>query len=114
MPKLATGEFFRNRKLQPGEVQETEPGGLKGIIPVAGLMPALVPGMVDSCLVGLREFGTQSFNDVIFFAIDLADGFAIDEMRAGSIARSRQFFELWPTSKAHFLPNGRAPQVGEI
>ena len=23
-----------------------EPGGLKGIIPVAGLMPALVPGMV--------------------------------------------------------------------
>src|SRR5689334_9127311 len=44
MPKLATAEFFRERKLQPGEVQETEPGGLKGVIPVAGLMPALVPG----------------------------------------------------------------------
>src|ERR1700676_2474854 len=40
MPKLATAEFFRTRELQPGEVQEKDPGGLKGIIPVAGLMPA--------------------------------------------------------------------------
>src|ERR1700688_4356408 len=42
MPKLATAEFFRTRELQPGEVQEKDPGGLRGIIPVAGLMPALV------------------------------------------------------------------------
>jgi gamma-glutamyltranspeptidase / glutathione hydrolase len=114
MPKMATADFFRNRKLQPGEVMENEPGGLKGIIPVAGLMPALVPGMVESGLVALREFGTKSFGEIAASAIDLADGFAIDEMRAGSIARSRQFFELWPTSKAHFMPNGRAPNVGEI
>src|ERR1700730_6339195 len=46
MPKLATAELFRTRELQPGEVQEKDPGGLRGIIPVAGLMPALVPGMV--------------------------------------------------------------------
>jgi gamma-glutamyltranspeptidase/glutathione hydrolase len=114
MPKLATAEFFRTRKLMPGEVQEMDPGGLKGIIPVAGLMPALVPGMVDAGLLALREFGTKSFNQVIATAIDLADGFPIDEMRSGSIARSRQFFELWPTSKAHFLPNGRVPLPGEI
>ena len=114
MPKLATAEFFRTRKLMPGEVQETDPGGLKGIIPVAGLMPALVPGMVDAGLLALREFGTKSFNQVVATAIDLADGFPIDEMRSGSIARSRQFFELWPTSKAHFLPNGRVPLPGEI
>src|SRR5215469_9206030 len=44
MPKLASADFFRNRELQPFEVQEKDPGGLKGIIPVAGLMPALVPG----------------------------------------------------------------------
>jgi gamma-glutamyltranspeptidase / glutathione hydrolase len=114
MPKLATSDLFRNRKLQPGEVQETEPGGLKGVIPVAGIMPALVPGMVEAGLVALREFGTKSFNEVAASAIDLADGFSIDEMRAGSIARSREFFNLWPTSKAHFMPNGRAPNVGEI
>jgi gamma-glutamyltranspeptidase/glutathione hydrolase len=114
MPKLATGEMFRNRPLKIGEVLETDPGGLKGIIPVAGIMPALVPGMVDAELVALREFGTKSFNDVIAPAIELADGFAIDEMRAMSIAASRQFFNLWPTSKAHFLPNGQNPRVGEI
>ncbi len=100
--------------LQPGEVMETDPGGLKGVIPVAGLMPALVPGMVDAGLLALREFGTKSFNDVIASAIDLADGFAIDQMRAGSIAMSRRFFDLWPTSKAHFMPNGHVPMVGEI
>ena len=114
MPKLATAEMFRKRRLMPGEVMETDPGGLRGVIPVAGLMPALVPGMVDAGLLALREFGTKSFNDVIASAIDLADGFAIDQMRAGSIAMSRRFFDLWPTSKAHFMPNGHVPMVGEI
>jgi gamma-glutamyltranspeptidase/glutathione hydrolase len=114
MPKLATAEMFRTRKLQAGEVQEMEPGGLKGMIPVAGLMPALVPGMVDAGLLALREFGTKSFAEIAAPAIELADGFSIDEMRAGSIARSRRFFDLWPTSKAHFLPNGQVPTVGSI
>jgi gamma-glutamyltranspeptidase/glutathione hydrolase len=114
MPKLATAEMFRTRRLMPGEVLETDPGGLKGVIPVAGIMPALVPGMVEAGLVALREFGTKSFNEIIGPAIDLADGYAIDEMRANSIAASRGFFELWPTSKQHFMPNGRPPMVGEI
>src|SRR6201988_1608809 len=59
MPKLASAELFRSRRLMPFEILETDPGGLKGVIPVAGLMPALVPGMVDAGLVALREFGTK-------------------------------------------------------
>ena len=114
MPKAATSEMFRTRPLKIGEILETEPGGLKGIIPVAGIMPALVPGMVDAGLVSLREFGTKSFGEIIAPAIDLAEGFSIDEMRAQTIAASRRFFDLWPTSKAHFLPNGQAPRVGDI
>jgi gamma-glutamyltranspeptidase/glutathione hydrolase len=114
MPKLANAELFRTRPLKIGEVMETEPGGLKGIIPVAGVMPALVPGMVDAGLVALREFGTKSFGDIIAPAIELSEGFAIDEMRSQSIAYSRRFFDLWPTSKAHFLPNGQVPRTGEI
>jgi gamma-glutamyltranspeptidase/glutathione hydrolase len=114
MPKLATADFFRKRELQPGEVQEKDPGGLHGIIPVAGLMPALVPGMVDAGLLALREFGTKSFSEIVQPAIELADGLSIDEMRANTIAASRGFFSLWPTSKAHFMPNGHLPQVGEI
>jgi gamma-glutamyltranspeptidase / glutathione hydrolase len=116
MPKLATADFFRNHKLGPGEAEmmEREPGGLKGIIPVAGILPALVPSMVDAGLLALRDFGTKSFQEAIASAIEDADGYAIDELRAVSIANSRHFFELWPTSKAHFMPNGRPPQVGEI
>ncbi len=117
MPKLATAEMFRTRKLLPGETEvrgQNGETGLKGIIPVAGLMPALVPSMIDAGLVALREFGTKSFQEVIAPAIEDADGYAIDEMRANTIAASRGFFELWPTSKAHFMPNGKLPQVGEI
>jgi gamma-glutamyltranspeptidase/glutathione hydrolase len=114
MPKLATAEMFRTRRLMPFEILQMDPGGLKGVIPVAGIMPALVPGMVDAGLLALREFGTKSFQEIIAPAIELADGYAIDEMRAGSIARARRFFDAWPTSKQHFMPNGFPPSVGEI
>ena len=109
MPKLATAEMFRNRRLLPGEIQNLEPNGLKGMVPVAGMMPALVPGMLEAGLVALREYGTKSFAEVIQPAIDLAEGAPLDEMRAGSIARSRRFFEMWPTSKAAYLPPGFTP-----
>ena len=114
MPKMASAELFRNRRILAGELLALEPGGLKGIIPVAGLMPALVPGMVEAGLVALEEFGTMSFSDVIAPALDLTDGMPLDETRANSIVRSRRFFDLWPTSKAAFLPSGQMPIAGDI
>ena len=114
MPKLATAKFFMEHRPRPGEILTLDPGGLKGIIPVAGILPALVPSMVESGLVALRDFGTKSFSEAIEPAIELADGMAIDEMRSGSIARSRRFFDLWPDSKKTFLPDGRVPLPGEI
>lgn len=114
MPKAASAEFFRNRKLQAGEVQNMEPNGLRGFLPVAGLMPALVPGMVDAGLVALRDFGTKSFADVIAPAIEVADGNPLDESRLSAIRYTRQFAELWPTTKAVFLPGGQIPRLGEI
>jgi len=114
MPKMASADFFRNRRLQAGEVLAMEPGGIKGFIPVAGLMPVLVPGMVDSVLVALKEFGTKSAAAVLAPAIELADGAPMDEARASSISRSAKFFELWPTSKQLFMPGGRSPRTGDI
>ncbi len=114
MPKMATADFFRNRHMRPGEVQQIEPNGLKGMVPVAGIMPALVPGMVDAALLALREFGTKSFTEVIAPAIEAADGVPIDEQRQGSIARSNQFFDLWPTSKQVYMPGGKVPKLGEV
>jgi gamma-glutamyltranspeptidase / glutathione hydrolase len=114
MPKLATAKFFMEHRPKPGEILTLDPGGLKGIIPVAGILPALVPSVVEAGLVALRDFGTKSFSDAIEPAIELADGMAIDEMRSGSIARSRRFFDLWPDSKKTFLPDGHVPMPGEI
>jgi gamma-glutamyltranspeptidase / glutathione hydrolase len=115
MPKLASADLFRNRPLQVGEILEPpEKNGLKGMVPVAGIMCALVPGMPDAVLVALRDFGTKSFAEVIEPAIEYADGQAIDEIRAGAIEGSREFFTLWPSSMAHFIPSGKAARPGEI
>jgi gamma-glutamyltranspeptidase/glutathione hydrolase len=84
------------------------------MVPVAGLMPALVPGMVDAELVALRDYGTKSFSEAIAPAIDLADGMGIDETRAGAIERNVRFFELWPSSMRVFLPGDHVPMPGEI
>src|SRR6266853_5167923 len=93
MPKLASADLFRKRPVQLGDITFRESGEthLKGIIPDAGLMPALVPGMVDAGLVALREFGTKSFAQVIAPAIELADGYALDDMRARSFAGAAPF-----------------------
>src|SRR5450755_3171347 len=65
MPKLATAKFFMEHRPRPGEILTLDPGGLKGIIPVAGILPALVPSMVESGLIALRDFGTKSFSEII-------------------------------------------------
>ena len=115
MPKLATADFFRLHKLGADEVTDPpEPNGLKDWVPVAGILPALVPGMVEAALVTLREFGTKSFAEVVEPAIELADGFPVDEQRVSSIQRSLRFISKWPASRQVFLRNGRPPVVGEI
>ena len=114
MPKTATSQFFRERKPKPGEVQWLEPNGLKGFVPAAGLMPALVPGMVDAALLALREFGTKSLAEVMEPAIERADGTPLDELRAGTIRQTKRFFELWPTSKAVFIESAGTLRPGAI
>ncbi len=115
MPKAATADFFRHHKLGEDEFTDPpEPNGLKDWVPVAGILPALVPGMVEAALVTLREFGTKSFAEAVEPAIELADGFPIDELRVSSIQRSLRFLNKWPASRKVFLPNGRVPYVGEI
>ena len=87
---------------------------MKNWVPVAGILPALVPGMVEAALVTLREYGTKSFAEVVQPAIELADGFPIDEMRVNAIVNSVKYLEAWPDSKRTFLPNGRPRQPGDI
>lgn len=115
MPKLATADFFRNHKLTDDEIQDPpQPGGLKDWVPVIGPLSALVPGMVDAALVALEDFGTKSFSEAVEPAIELADGFGIDEFRAGTIRADVRWISKWPTSAAVFLPGGKTPRPGDI
>jgi gamma-glutamyltranspeptidase / glutathione hydrolase len=114
MPKLGTAAFFRGRKLLPGEAGVTVPEKTIGMLPVTGITPAVVPGMVEAALVALREYGTKSFAEVIAPAIELADGAAVDEIRSRSLKGGAPFMQAWPTSKKVFLPGGQAPKIGDI
>jgi len=118
MPKLATADFFRNHKLKEDEIYEPpEPNGLKDWVPVAGVLSALVPGMVDAAIVTLQNFGTKSFSEAIEPALELADGFPLDEFRANggrSIRGVMKYLALWPTSRHVYLPTGIPPRAGDI
>src|SRR5438477_13145968 len=66
MPKMATAQFFRDHKRTELEiVSPPEAGGLKNWVPVAGILPALVPGVIEGAMVTLREYGTKSFAEVV-------------------------------------------------
>ncbi len=114
-PALMTREFFLNRRVRPEFEQESRRQGRNsGPIPSYGILPALVPSMVDAGLLALREFGTRSFAQTIQPALELADGFPLDEMRARSIAGAARFLRRFPTSRKVFAPEGRLPRPSDI
>jgi gamma-glutamyltranspeptidase/glutathione hydrolase len=47
-------------------------------------------------------------------AIELADGFPIDELRVQYITTRSPIFSQWPDAARVFLPNGKAPKVGDV
>jgi gamma-glutamyltranspeptidase/glutathione hydrolase len=108
-PGKATIEFYENRKAEPWEES-----GAKPPIPGQGILAATVPGMFDGILLALETYGTKSFADVAQPAIELADGFALPEIYASYIRMNQRLLEMWPSSKAFFMPNGTPPMRGEL
>jgi gamma-glutamyltranspeptidase/glutathione hydrolase len=47
-------------------------------------------------------------------AIELADGFPVDELRVQYIKTRGSVFSQWPDAMRIFMPNGKVPQVGEM
>ena len=114
-PEKMTLEFFRSHRQDPEIIQESRRRGRDGgQIPSYGILPAIVPGMVDGGLLALRDFGTKSFQEIIQPALDLADAMPLDHMRASSIAQSVRIFRLFPTSQSVYMPGGRIPSVGSV
>src|SRR3989440_10059882 len=134
-PAKATLEFFVNRAKQRGGQGEAAtapdssatqraaageldmpsmPGGRPGLIPSTGPLSATVPAVLDACVTALDGFGTKSLAEVMQPAIELADGFPIDELRVQYITTRAPIFSQWPTAKRIFLPNGQVPKVGDV
>src|SRR5256714_4649784 len=100
-PKLATIEWYKDHN--------------GGKLPVNdSLLSATVPGCIDAWYILLDSWGTMNFAQVLSEAIDLAEnGFPVGDSFARA-ATTTQKIRKYPTSAKVYLPNGHAPQAGEI
>jgi gamma-glutamyltranspeptidase/glutathione hydrolase len=114
-PAKATREFFVNRSKQQGSADRPTMAGAKsGMIPSTGPLAATVPAVLDACVTALDQYGTKTLTEVMQPAIELADGFPIDELRVQYINTRAPIFSQWPDAKRVFLPNGAVPKVGDV
>jgi gamma-glutamyltranspeptidase/glutathione hydrolase len=86
------------------------------IVPGTGLLAACVPGMFDTWMLLLREYGTMRPSDVLTPAISYArNGHPIVERASATIATVEDLFrDHWPTSAAVYLPDGNVPPPGSM
>lgn len=103
-PTGATPEFFRQRNLR--------------YPPAYGPLAAVTPGTPGGLMVMLAEFGRLSLKDVLEPAIQMADGYAIEQQLADTIERQKGRIKEWPYSRRVLLPHlgeaREAPYPGEI
>jgi len=100
-PRLATIEWYK--KNNGGKLPQSD-----------GLLSGTVPGMVDAWYILLDHWGTMNFEKVLEQAIDLAEnGFPIGNLMARAIATSQKI-RKYPSTAKIYLPNGKAPNPGDI
>jgi gamma-glutamyltranspeptidase / glutathione hydrolase len=86
------------------------------MMPGTGLLAACVPGMFDTWMMMLRDYGTMRLADVLAPAISYArDGHPLVERANATIATVENLFrEHWPTSAAVYLRDGKVPETGTL
>ena len=103
-PTGATAEFFKKK-------------GMK-YPPEYGPLAAVTPGTPGGLMTMLAEFGTMSLKEVLAPAMQMADGYPIEQQLSNTIEREKKRLEEWPYSKLVLLPHPgeahEAPQPGEI
>src|SRR6266540_2355080 len=82
------------------------------------MLAAVTPGTPGGLMTMLAEYGTLSLKEVLGPAIQMADGYPIEEETANSIERSKARIKQWKYSPAVFLTHRgearEAPAAGEI
>jgi gamma-glutamyltranspeptidase/glutathione hydrolase len=103
-PTGATPEFFRGK-------------GMKHP-PNEGPLAALTPGTPGGLMTMLAEYGTMSLKQVLEPAMQMAEGYPIEEECSWRIQKDKEKLKQWPYSKKTLLPNlgqgYEAPRPGEI
>jgi gamma-glutamyltranspeptidase / glutathione hydrolase len=86
------------------------------MMPGTGLLAACVPGMFDTWMMLLRDYGTMRLADVLAPAIFYAgEGYPLVERANATIATVEKLFrEHWPTSAAVYLRDGKVPATGTL
>jgi len=107
-PTGATADFFRE----------------KGMVypPEYGPLAAVTPGTPGGLMVMLAEYGKLSLADVLAPAMQMAEGYPIEQSQADNMERRRDVLMQWSYSKEVFLPHlneddneqRAAPSPGEI
>ncbi len=103
-PTGATAEFFKKKGME--------------YPPEYGPLAAVTPGNPGGLMVMLAEFGTTSLKEVLAPAMEMAEGYPIEQELANSIERNKKQIKEWPYSKKILLPHlgekHEAPHPGEI
>ena len=86
------------------------------MVPGTGLLAACVPGVFDSWMLLLRDYGTIGLADALAPAIYYAShGHPLVERASATIASVADLFrEHWPTSGAIYMPTGSVPAAGTL
>lgn len=86
------------------------------MVPGTGLLAACVPGVFDSWMLLLRDYGTIPLAEVLAPAIYYAShGHPLVERASATIASVADHFrEHWPTSAAIYMPTGSVPAAGTL
>ncbi|ELR69333.1 Gamma-glutamyltranspeptidase [Fulvivirga imtechensis AK7] len=84
-------------------------------IPSHGPLPVSVPGCVDGWFEMHKKFGSLPIDKILSPAINYArEGFPVTELISYYIQLSAPFLSKYPGFKDVFMPNGNAPDKGDI
>ncbi len=86
------------------------------MVPGTGLLAACVPGMFDTWMTMLRDYGTMKLADVLTPAISYAqNGHPLVERANATIRTVEKLFrDHWPTSAAIYLKDGKPAETGKL
>lgn len=103
-PSGATAEFFRSKGMR--------------YPPEDGPLAAVTPGTPGGLMVMLAEYGRLSLADVLGPAIQMADGYPMEENTAERIANSAEQLKQWRYSRDVFIvrpgADNETPVAGEV